>query len=214
MPQIKIGQQFEEERKRQGLNLEEVSRATKIREDFLRAIEKGDFRALPSSTYAYGFVRNYAKFLGLPVERSLAIYRREFDEKKNIEVLPRGLANPNEYKKTKFKVGKSIIILGVVFVLIGGFLLYQYRGALVDPPLKVENPKENQTVTTLNIEVSGKTDPDSTLTVDNEPVTVEKNGEFKKDLTVFPGNTTLVFTAENRFGRTKIIERNIIVKPN
>lgn len=211
---IRIGQQFEEERKRKGLNLEEVSRATKIREDFLRAIEKGDFRALPSSAYAYGFVRNYAKFLGLPVEKSLALYRREFDEKKQIEVLPRGLANPNEYKRTKFKVGKSVIIIGVVFALVGLFLLFQYRGAIFNPPLSIDSPKENESFKTLNIEVSGKTDPDATLTVENEQITLDRNGNFSKSITVFPGNTTITFTAQNRFGRTSVIERDIIVKPD
>ncbi|TXG78675.1 helix-turn-helix domain-containing protein [Candidatus Dojkabacteria bacterium] len=211
---IRIGQQFEEERKRKGLNLEEVSRATKIREDFLRAIEKGDFRALPSSAYAYGFVRNYAKFLGLPVEKSLALYRREFDEKKQIEVLPRGLANPNEYKRTKFKIGKSVIIIGVVFVLIAFFLLFQYRGALFNPSLKIETPKENQSFKTLTIEVTGKTDPDSTLTVENQQITLDRNGNFTKEITVFPGNTTITFTAENRFGRTTVLKRDIIVKPD
>ncbi len=211
---IKIGQQFEEERKRKGLNLEEVSRATKIREDFLRAIEKGDFRALPSSAYAYGFVRNYAKFLGLPVEKSLALYRREFDEKKQIEVLPRGLANPNEYKRTKFKIGKSMIIIGIVFVLVAIFLLFQYRGALFNPTLKIDTPKESQSFKTLSIEVSGKTDPDSTLTVENEQITLDRNGNFTKEITVFPGNTTITFTAENRFGRTTVVKRDIIVKPD
>jgi cytoskeletal protein RodZ len=125
-----IGQEFANERKRQGLTLQEVAKTTKIKEEFLNAIEKGDFKALPSSAYAYGFVRNYAKFLGLPVEKSLAIYRREYDEKKNIEVLPRGFSNPKEYTPPKFRFGRSIAVLALIFVVVAGFLVFQYRAAV------------------------------------------------------------------------------------
>lgn len=104
---ILIGVQFQEERKKQNLTLEEVARATKIREEFLSAIERGDYKKLPGASYAYGFVRNYAKFLGLPIEKSLAIFRREFDERKSIEVLPKGLINAGEFSIPKFKIGRS-----------------------------------------------------------------------------------------------------------
>lgn len=209
-----IGEEFALERKRQNLTLEEVAKATKIREDFLHAIERGNFKALPSSTYAYGFVRNYAKYLGLPVEKSLAIYRREFDEKKNIEVLPRGLSNPKEYVPPKFKLGRTAVVLGALFAIIAGFLVFQYRAAVFDPGIEIEAPRENQEVKSLVVEVKGKTDSASTLTIDNKVVPIESNGEFQKEITVFPGESTITFRVENRFGRVTTKTRKIIVKPN
>jgi cytoskeletal protein RodZ len=209
-----IGQAFAEERKRQNLTLTEVSKATKIREDFLRAIEKGDFKALPSSAYAYGFVRNYAKYLGLPVEKSLALYRREFDEKKNIEVLPRGFSNPKEYVPPKFRFGRTALALGILFVIIAGFLVFQYRAAVFDPGIDIDSPKNNQRVNSLTVEVEGKTDPASTLTIDNKVIPISSDGEFQTEITLFPGESTITFRVENRFGRVTTEERKVIVKPN
>ncbi|MEK9176310.1 MAG: helix-turn-helix domain-containing protein [Patescibacteria group bacterium] len=210
---VTIGQKFAEERRRQGLTLAEISRSTKIREEFLRDIEKGDFKALPSASYAYGFVRNYAKFLGLPVDKSLAIYRREFDEKKSIDVLPRGFTNPKEYRVTRFKINRSTILIGFVFVIVLIFLLFQYRSAIFAPEIKVDYPKENSTVNSLTIEVKGKTDPDATLFVNDDQVSLDNSGSFRKQVTVFPGKSTIMFKAENRFGKVTILKRDITVKP-
>lgn len=211
---IRIGAQFQEERKKQNLSLEEVARATKIRVDFLSAIEGGDYKKLPGVSYAHGFVRNYARFLGLPVEKSLALFRREFDEKKSMEVLPRGLTNQGEFSLPKFRIGRSTILIAAVLVIIVFFLLFQYRSAFFNPDLKVEAPLENQTVNSLTVEVKGKTDPNSTLSVENEQVPIEKDGSFRKEITVFPGRTSIDFQVENKFGRITAVKRNIIVKPS
>lgn len=209
---IRIGIQFQEERKRQSLSIEEVARATKIRAEFLNAIERGDYKKLPSSAYAHGFVRNYAKFLGLPVEKSIAIFRREFDETKSIEVLPRGFTNSGDFTLPRFKIGKSAMLVGIVFLVISAFLFFQYRAALFNPNLSVDLPKENQILKSLTVEVRGKTDPNGILTVENEQVTINSDGSFKKDVTLFPGSTTLTFHVENKFGRTTTLERHINIK--
>ena len=209
---ISIGTQFQEERKNKNLSIEEVAKATKIRPDFLNAIERGDYKKLPSPAYAYGFVRNYARFLGLPVEKSLAIFRREFDEKKAVEVLPRGLTNSSDFSLPRFKIGKSAVVVGAVFLVIAAFLFFQYRAALFNPNLDIDVPKENQILSSLNIEVSGKTDPNGILMVENEQVTINPDGSFKKQITVFPGSTSLTFQVENKFGRTTTVEREINIK--
>ncbi len=211
---ILIGVQFQEERKKQNLTLEEVARATKIREEFLSAIERGDYKKLPGASYAYGFVRNYAKFLGLPIEKSLAIFRREFDERKSIEVLPKGLINAGEFSIPKFKIGRSAFLIGIIFIIIASFLFFQYRSAFFNPSLKVDNPSENQTVNSLTVEVRGETDPNATLSINNEQVSINSDGNFKKEITVFPGDTSINFQVENRFGRVTTKKVKILVKPN
>ena len=211
---IKIGQAFTEERKRKNLTIEEVAKATKIRGEFLLAIENGDFKVLPSSAYAYGFVRNYAKFLGLHVEKSLAVFRREFDEKKNIQILPEGLANPGKYSPPKFRIGRSLILISGIFIIVVGFLLFQYRAAIFNPRLKIDYPLENQTINSLTVEVSGKTDPNASLVIENEEVPIQSDGTFKKNFTVFPGNATLTARVENKFGRVSSLTRTIKVLPS
>jgi len=88
---VRLGQRLFDERRKRGLSLDEVAAATKIRGSFLSAIEKGDYTKLPSPSYAQGFVLNYATYLGFQRKETLALFRREFDERKEFKVLPKNI---------------------------------------------------------------------------------------------------------------------------
>src|SRR5579871_4753401 len=60
-----VGQDLRAARLRRGDDLATVSRALKIRKDHLEAVEEDDLESLPGKTYALGFVRSYAGYLGL-----------------------------------------------------------------------------------------------------------------------------------------------------
>ena len=60
--------------------------------------------------------------------------------------------------------------------------------------------------------VLGKTDPNSTITVNDEPVSVNSDGTFKKEITGFPGKTTITVRAVNRFGKQTLLDRHVIIK--
>ena len=60
-----VGQDLRAARLRRGDDLATVSRALKIRKDHLEALEEDRIELLPGRTYAVGFARTYAEFLGL-----------------------------------------------------------------------------------------------------------------------------------------------------
>jgi hypothetical protein len=53
------------ERDLRNLSLEEIEKFTKIKEDFLRAIEEDKYEILPPAIYVKGFLTIYARYLGL-----------------------------------------------------------------------------------------------------------------------------------------------------
>jgi transcriptional regulator with XRE-family HTH domain len=67
-----VGQKLEEARKRKGVSVREVSESTKIRGDYLSAIETGNYDIKLPEVYLRGFVRLYAKFLGLDQDALVA----------------------------------------------------------------------------------------------------------------------------------------------
>lgn len=67
-----VGQKLEEARKRKGVSLREVSESTKIRGDYLSAIESGNLEINLPEVYLRGFVRLYSKFLGLDQDAMVA----------------------------------------------------------------------------------------------------------------------------------------------
>ncbi len=59
------------------ITLPDVEKALRIRRRYLQALEMGDYTALPGEIQARGFLRNYARYLNLPVEEALARYDAE-----------------------------------------------------------------------------------------------------------------------------------------
>lgn len=208
---IKIGAKFQEARIKKGLTLDEISKITKIRKEFLETIEDGEYSKLPSSAYAYGFVRNYAKFLGLDENKSIALFKREFDSDGTFEVLPKFVAG-DEISFKKLRVGRNFILAFGIFIILIFFIFFQYKDAIFNPTLKVASPKEGETVSSSGFQVSGITDPNSVVYVQNQLVSVESDGNFKKTITVFPGKSTIDIKSVNRFGKQSEVKRHIEVK--
>jgi cytoskeletal protein RodZ len=66
-----IGQRLKAAREAQRLTLEQAFEATRIRIPYLRALEEDDLAVMPSPVQARGYLRNYAAYLGLDLNRLL-----------------------------------------------------------------------------------------------------------------------------------------------
>ncbi len=66
-----LGDYLKQARKKKGLSLEQLASRTKIQEHHLIALESEDFANLPAKVFAKGFVRSYAKALGLEEDEAL-----------------------------------------------------------------------------------------------------------------------------------------------
>lgn len=208
---IRAGQILQKERLRKGFTLKDVSNATKIQETFLAAIESGEYEKLPASSYAQGFVRNYAAFLGIAERNLLPIFRREFNEKEYFRVLPEGMAGTERGVLTRVRVGLPVLTGLLLALFVSGFILFQYRFALLSPPLEVSVPQEGEVVS-QKLTVFGKTDPNAAVFVNGEPVSVARDGIFRKTLSLFEGRAILRIVAKNRIGSQTIIERHAEVR--
>ncbi len=78
---ITIGQRLKTAREDQRLTLEKVFEATRIRVQYLQALEDDDLSAMPSPVQARGYLRNYAEFLGFDVTRLLEEQREASTQK-------------------------------------------------------------------------------------------------------------------------------------
>jgi cytoskeletal protein RodZ len=69
-----FGEELRREREIRGISLKEIADATKISKRFLEAIERNDHRTLPAPVFTRGFVREYARYLGLNAEEMVNRY--------------------------------------------------------------------------------------------------------------------------------------------
>lgn len=208
---IRVGEKIKEARIKKGFTVAEVARATKIRPAFLHAIENGSYQELPGGSYAHGFVKNYVDFLGLPSREYMALFRREFDEKEHLGVLPESFVGKEEIPLKTVRLNRAIGVVSAVVVLILLYIFFQYRAAFLNPTLTLSYPPDNTKVSSQTILVTGNTDPNTTVTVNNLPAYVDNDGHFSKEIPVFPGNEVVSVKAVNSFGKTAVVEKHIFV---
>lgn len=211
---VHAGARLYEERIKKGYTLEEVSKATKIRSSFLSNIEKGEYKKLPSGTYAHGFVRNYAKFLGLPEHELLALFKREYDEEKFQKVLPEGLLRGDDFPLKRIKFAQTFKILILIFTVLVAYIIFQYRAAIFSPSLSVSKPAEGEVIKIQEVTVVGKADSNSAVFINNETASLDKDGNFTKTIHIFPGKTKITIKSINNFGKNTVLERNVEIKLN
>lgn len=72
-----IGERLEEARKRKGISLREAAEATKIRSDFLGYIEQNKMDFDLPEIYKRGFLKNYARYLKLDVDKIMTDYNAQ-----------------------------------------------------------------------------------------------------------------------------------------
>src|SRR5450756_552985 len=72
---MKVGEALAAKRGERGLTIQQAASATRIQADYLKALEEGDLERLPAPVYAKGYLRTYARYLGLDPEPLAEIIR-------------------------------------------------------------------------------------------------------------------------------------------
>jgi cytoskeletal protein RodZ len=194
------GEILKEKREEQALGLDQISQETKIRKEFLKAIEKNDYASLPSVPTSKGFIRNYALFLGLDPARLVAVFKRDFRQNKEIKsVFPLKKDLRKEFKWSPKKTLILVISLFVFALIV--YLGFQYRALLGQPDLKIDSPLDKEIMTEEQIFVSGRTDPDNTVSVNGDLTQLDPQGKFDYRLRLNKGENKIVVEATNRLGK-------------
>jgi cytoskeletal protein RodZ len=71
-----IGACLRDARESRGISLDEAAQVTRVGKNYLFAIEAGAFDKLPNPAYGKGFIRIYAKYLGLSADEILSRYEQ------------------------------------------------------------------------------------------------------------------------------------------
>lgn len=123
---ISLGQYLKHQREREGLTLEQVSRATKVSLRLLRALETDDPKELPSKTYVRGFVQAYCKAIKADVAEAYRLLSIKVPSEAEIlkgQAAPfKDLEEQIEMRTTIPLVNKLLLVLGAL--TFGSVLFY------------------------------------------------------------------------------------------
>ena len=80
-----------EAREVKGATLGQAESATRVRQKYLKAMEEGDWASLPEPLYTRGFLRSYARYLGLDGTAMLKLFEQmpgRAEDRRRASVLP------------------------------------------------------------------------------------------------------------------------------
>jgi cytoskeleton protein RodZ len=130
-----VGQDLRAARQRRGDDLATVSRALKIRKDHLEALEEDRLELLPGRTYAVGFVRTYADYLGLDASQTVERFKTQIAGRGDEAVPTITVIDEDEHRRLPqgWKIIAAVVLLGFVY---GAYhLLVPAADKMLAPPV-------------------------------------------------------------------------------
>ena len=106
-----LGETLQRARLARGVTLQEAERTTRISRRYLEALENENFGLLPAPVYARGFLRTYARYLGLEPADLLPLFPVGYLDVPLLEPMPR-VTTPRTWP------GSGLLAAGVVAVLL------------------------------------------------------------------------------------------------
>jgi len=119
-----FGERLKREREMREVSLNELTKATRISERFLEALENEQWDRLPGGVFGRGFIRTIARYLGLDEESLLA----EYDLARSDQAQP-ATPKPEERIPSPPKWMPFVALLGIAAIVAGLFYagLYAWR---------------------------------------------------------------------------------------
>ncbi len=132
-----FGQRLRRERELRAISLDEISATTKIGTRLLRALEEEQFDLLPGGIFNKGYVRAYARYVGIDEEKAIADYLQAAHDAAPGHTVPDPTlsirfeqSSPevvNESPRSPLPVVPILIALVLMAAAVGGWRLYRAR---------------------------------------------------------------------------------------
>lgn len=207
---LTLGERLQQIRAERRMSLNEVSRGTRIQSKYLQYLESGEYDKLPAQVYVKGFLRSYATFVGVNECPLIKAYERERGIQNNI----RRERDPDceKEKRKRFSIStfavtpRVIVFTGITILIMGGFFyLYREVSSFISTPvLLISSPLSDEIIEGNQVYIIGKSEKDGRVFVNEQPVVVNDEGEFKESVGLQEGLNLITIRAINRFDKETV----------
>ncbi len=156
---LTLGEKLQQAREAQGISIREVAENTRISPLYLSSIENNDYKPLPGGIFNKGFIKSFAKYVGVDEQEALADYSKQISQEENLseepqtykpEVLTDDYANSSSLSTYIFA---AVIIGLMVFGILAGLRYWQSKPA-TEEVAKNTNQTAANTSNTGNVNVA------------------------------------------------------------
>lgn len=184
------------------LEFDEISKNIKIPVKHLQAIETEDVSSFPQEPYCSLIVKDYANYLGLDGSEVLRVFHRDFSQK---------------HKSASFSLNRFgftpqfTFSLALIFSILAfsAYLIFEYIQFNQAPQLTVNWPTNE--IPSSSFDLSGITDPESTVKINGNLIIVNPDGSFSKKINLTKGENLITVESQSPNGKLTTTENTIKV---
>lgn len=162
-----------------GKSVDDIAQDLCLRRAHVRALEAGTYGDLPAASYSAGFVRSYAKYLGLPSEEMVARFRDGYSAQAG-EVTPMAYTPRVSGATVAYSPRwPSFAVLAIAALLLGAsYMVMSAYTRAVDPTINTGVETISSQVEGDDLDISFEIDPLSTELVAVTENPTEFSGTF------------------------------------
>jgi hypothetical protein len=207
-----VAEQLRRARGEKNVTLETASNKLSINITYLKAMEKGDYEALPRGVYVKTFLKRYSSWLGLNSALVIEKFEKEngFLSQENKDVFSK-----KKIKKSELaifpKIFKNILLI-VVVIIFFSYLGYDLMKTFSLPELDIYQPVDSLVTENSYIDVVGHADVKTQITINDLQILKDSSGNFSEKVDLKKGINIITISAQNKYSRKKIIQKQVLVK--
>ncbi|RJQ33780.1 hypothetical protein C4566_02950 [Candidatus Parcubacteria bacterium] len=207
-----LGDKLKQARLDKELSLRDIELATRIPIKYVEILESGSYKELPGDIYAKAWIKLYADILGIPARELLDDFKIEktISEKINRVGVVAKPKKKNILDNIIWpKVVKGFLIVVVVLSLLG-YLGWSVKNIISAPEITIYQPEDNFKTSESSINIVGKTEAEVQLTINEELVLLDEDGNFSQTVNLITGLNNLSISAKKKHSKTNKLELKIL----
>lgn len=157
-----LGEKLRQAREERGITLSEVAEQTRISPIYLESIDNDDYRRLPGGIFNRGFVKSYAKYVGVDEQEALLDYSRQLNEVETPQEDNARLYKPEVLtdERSASSMMPTVITAAIILALMTGGILWLVSYLRRPADVAVNTPPRSNT----NTEVATNTNAEAPRT--------------------------------------------------
>lgn len=207
-----FGKKLKALRHDRGLNISQLSVATHVHENVIRAFEADAFHALPEPIYARNFLRTYVRYLGGDERYFLQGFE---DARGTCDLVDPSLLPRQKVRRARFLVTPRIfrfLAVGLVATLVLVYLGVEVRRILIAPSIALTTPIDGLTTTFPLVVVSGNVFEQADVQINGEKILLNRDGSFSTNVDLNRGLNLISVSAKKRYSKTSTVYRRVFLE--
>jgi len=197
-----------------GVTLEKLSELTNIPKRYLSAMADNDERNMPAAPYIKGYIAKIYSTLGADPFPAMEAYKKAVVKTSGKEdYLPKNrfaLAK----KKTGWIVAAFVAVIAIIVALLPIGKRYLFAGLIGIPSIEVNLPAKVEDRDFLETRgqfftIEGKINAKDSIIINNEPISVNTDGRFSKEVMLDAGLNTFEIKVKRFLGQETTIIRKV-----